>query len=169
MTEHAAPSDIRRGQPRWLNPAEQSVWRAYLTMTRVVAESLERQLQADAGMPHTYYMILAMLSEAPHRTLRMSELAVITGASQSRLSHAASRLEEAGWVERRRCPTDKRGFLATLTDAGWNVLTQTAPGHVEAVRAALLDPLTDEQVEQLRLIAEAVAHACTNDDRSGQS
>ena len=68
-------------------------------------------------MPHTYYMILAMLSEAPDRTLRMSELALITGTSQSRLSHAASRLEEAGWIERRRCPTDKRGFLATLTDA----------------------------------------------------
>jgi len=168
MTKNPAPASAAR-PPRWLSPAEQSAWRAYLTMTRVISETLERQLQADAGMPHTYYMILGMLSEAPDRTLRMSELAAITGASQSRLSHAASRLEEAGWVERRRCATDKRGFLATLTDAGWDVLVQTAPGHVEAVRGALFDPLTDEQVEQLRSIAEAVEGACTNRDRPDQS
>ena len=144
---------------RWLSPHEQSVWRAYLTMVRVVSESLERQLQVDAGMPHTYYLILAMLSEAPERTLRMSELAVIAGTSQSRLSHAATRLEEAGWIVRRRCPTDKRGFLATLTDTGLDVLVQTAPGHVNAVRAALFDPLSDDQVNQLRSISDAVVNA----------
>jgi len=155
MTKNSA----RPPAARWLSSHEQSVWRAYLTMTRVVSETLERQLQQDAGMPHTYYMILAMLSEAPDRTLRMSELAVITGTSQSRLSHAASRLEEAGWIERRRCPTDKRGFLATLTDVGWDVLVRTAPGHVEAVRRALFDPLTSKQVEQLLSIADAITGA----------
>ena len=54
-------------------------------------------------MPMTYYIILAMLSEAPERTLRMTELAAIAGTSQSQLSHAATRLEESGWIERRRC------------------------------------------------------------------
>ena len=151
MTTRAA-----RSPARWLTADEQAVWRAYLTMTRVVNQTLERQLQVEAGMPHTYYMILAMLSEAPGRTLRMSELADITGASQSRLSHAAARLEEAGWIVRRRCPTDKRGFLATLTDAGLDVLVQSAPGHVEAVRQVLFDSLTPEQLGQLRAIADAV-------------
>jgi len=165
MTKRPSPPPAAR----WLSPHEQSIWRAYLTMTRVVSETLERQLQSDAGMPHTYYMILAMLSEAPDRTLRMSELALMTGTSQSRLSHAASRLEEAGWIERRRCPTDKRGFLAILTDAGWDVLVQTAPGHVEAVRSALFDPLTGDQVEQLSSIAEAVNGACTGEDVPGKS
>ena len=154
MTKSSAAST----PARWLSEHEQSVWRAYLAMVRVVSESLERQLQVDAGMPHTYYLILAMLSEAPERTLRMSELAVISGTSQSRLSHAATRLEEAGWIVRRRCPTDKRGFLATLTDAGLDVLVQTAPGHVNAVRAALFDPLSDDQVKQLRSISDAVVN-----------
>lgn len=110
-------------------------------------------------MPHTYYLILAMLSEAPQRTLRMSDLAAVAGTSQSRLSHAAARLEEAGWIERRRCPTDKRGFLATLTDDGFAVLEATAPGHVEAVRSTIFDPLTPDQVDQLKAIADAVAQA----------
>jgi DNA-binding MarR family transcriptional regulator len=146
---------------RWLDDREQLTWRGFLAMTRVVQATLERQLQQDSAMPHTYYLILAMLSEAPDRTLRMSELADIAGTSQSRLSHAASRLEEAGWIERRRCLTDKRGYLATLTDEGFDVLKATAPGHVEAVRSTLFDPLSDEQLDQLAAIASAVTDAAT--------
>jgi DNA-binding MarR family transcriptional regulator len=145
--------------PRWLDEREQTTWRAYLALTRVVQERLERQLQRDSAMPQTYYLILAMLSEAPQRTLRMSELADIAGTSQSRLSHAAARLEEAGWIERRRCDTDRRGYLATLTDAGFTVLEATAPGHVEAVRSTLFDPLTSAQVDQLAKIAGDVVAA----------
>ncbi|MEO8330249.1 MAG: MarR family transcriptional regulator, partial [Candidatus Nanopelagicales bacterium] len=150
---------LARSAPRWLDHHEQATWRKYLALTRVVQETLERQLQQDSSMPHTYYLILAMLSEAPERTLRMTELAEIAGTSQSRLSHAAARLEEAGWIERRRCATDKRGYLATLTDDGFTVLEATAPGHVQAVRSILFDPLTDEQVNQLAAIADAVTNA----------
>ncbi|HVQ87490.1 MAG TPA: MarR family transcriptional regulator [Actinomycetes bacterium] len=147
----------------WLDESEQATWRKFLAMTRVVQETLERQLQQDSAMPHTYYLILAMLSEAPERTLRMSELAEIAGTSQSRLSHAAARLEESGWITRRRCATDKRGYLATLTDDGFRVLQATAPGHVEAVRSTLFDPLSAEQVRQLALIADAVTSASALD------
>ena len=125
-------------------------------MNRLVRETLERQLQRDAGMPMTYYIILAMLSEAPERTMRMTELASISSTSQSQLSHAATRLEKAGWIERRRCAGDKRGYEAVLTEAGFAVLAQAAPGHVESVRSVLFDALTPEQVRQLRTIAEAV-------------
>ncbi len=147
--------------PRWLDDREQVAWRGFLAMTRVVQATLERQLQQDSAMPHTYYLILAMLSEAPNRTLRMTDLAEIAGTSQSRLSHAASRLEESGWIERRRCLTDKRGYLATLTDDGFQVLKATAPGHVEAVRSTLFDPLTNEQLDQLTAIAAAVTDAAS--------
>ncbi len=141
---------------RWLNADEQSMWRAFLAMQKEIRETLERQLQQDAGMPMTYYIILAMLSEAPDRTLRMTELAAMAGTSQSQLSHAATRLEEAGWIERRRCLNDKRGYLAVLTDAGFEILTTVAPSHVESVRSVLFDALTPEQVGQLHEIAEAV-------------
>ena len=143
-------------EPRWLTEDEQRTWRAFLAATRHLFESLDRELQRDAGMPHSYYVILVALSEAPERTLRMTELARIAGASPSRLSHAVSRLEEQGWVQRSACATDRRGAWAHLTDAGLEVLQACAPGHVSAVRCHLFDRLTPAQIDQLRAISEAV-------------
>ncbi|MCG8919220.1 MarR family transcriptional regulator [Actinokineospora sp. PR83] len=143
-------------ETRWLDDAERDVWRTFITMTSALTDSLDRQLQRDAKMPYTYYEILVVLSEAPRRELRMSELAGLRGSSRSRLSHAVSRLEEAGWVERRECPTDKRGQLAVLTDAGFAALAAAAPGHVTAVRESLFDRLTAEQVRVLGEISAAV-------------
>lgn len=144
---------------RWLDEQEQQTWRAYLQATQMLAVELERQLQRDSGLPHAYYEILVRLSEAPDRTLRMNELAEASQYSRSRLSHAAARLEAAGWIQRLECPTDRRGQLATLTDRGFAVLEAAAPGHVEMVRTLLFDPLTPEQVKQLRAISEAVVAA----------
>ena len=143
-------------EPRWLDDEEQRTWRAFLAANRLLDEALDRQLQCDAGMPHTYYVILAMLSEAPGRALRMSELAGITTSSPSRLSHAVARLEEAGWVRREKSPEDRRGSVAVLTDRGWEVLAAAAPGHVAAVRENLFDLLTREQVETLGAICREV-------------
>ena len=136
--------------PRWLSDDEQRAWRAFLTFAAQLDEALDRQLQRDAGMPHAYYQVLAMLSEAPDRTLRMSELARITSSSPSRLSHAVARLEERGWVRRDKHPTDRRGALAVLTEAGWSALVSAAPGHVEAVREVLFDRLDPAEVAALR-------------------
>jgi len=143
-------------QARWLSDEEQQAWRGLLAVNQLLFDALDRQLQADANIPHTYYILLAMLSEAPNRSLRMSELAEITQSSQSRVSHAVARLEEAGWVRRRKVEGDRRGNLAVLTDAGWDVVVRTAPGHVAAVRENLFDQLTREQVQQLHEICSAV-------------
>ncbi len=142
--------------PRWLTDEQQRVWRLFLGATRHLHAELERQLQSDAGMPHAYYQILAMLSEAPERSRRMSELARLVDASPSRLSHAMNRLEQEGWVERRRCDGDRRGIYAQLTDDGYQVLVEAAPGHVEAVLQSLFDRLTPSQVVELGRISEAV-------------
>src|SRR2546430_13656513 len=75
------------GEVRWLSPAEQKTWRAFLAATRLLFEELERQLQQEAGIPVTYYEILVTLSEAPDRTIRMRDLADLTRSSPSRLSH----------------------------------------------------------------------------------
>lgn len=146
---------------RWLDPDEQRTWRAFLTASRALMETLDRELQRDAGMPHAYYEILVRLSEAPGRRLRMSELAEASGASRSRLSHAVSRMEAAGWVRREECPTDRRGQVALLTEAGFATLAAAAPGHVEGVRRHLFDALTPAQVDQLRRISETLADHLT--------
>ncbi|MER7893458.1 MarR family transcriptional regulator [Micromonospora sp. NPDC094482] len=146
---------------RWLDQDEQRTWRAFLAASRGLMDALDRELQRDAGMPHAYYEILVRLSEAPERALRMSELADATGSSRSRLSHAVARLESAGWVRREECPTDRRGQVAHLTDAGFATLAAAAPGHVEGVRRHLFDALTPAQVDQLRLISESLVEHLT--------
>jgi DNA-binding MarR family transcriptional regulator len=141
---------------RWLEPGELDAWLSYLAATTLLEAELDRQLQRDSGMPHAYYQILAMLSDVPGRTMRMSDLAAITQSSQSRLSHAVARLERQGWVRRVPCPDDRRSTFAQLTEAGFAALAAAAPGHVRTVRRHLIDRLTPEQVEQLRDIGKAV-------------
>lgn len=140
----------------WLTEAEQRAWRAYLESSKVLLDALDRQLQRDHDMPHAYYEILVRLSEAPGRALRMSDLADVTLSSRSRLSHAAARLEERGWVERAACATDRRGQIATLTDAGFAALVAAAPGHVASVRSLVIDGLDADQLTQLTTIGETI-------------
>ncbi|MEV6330757.1 MarR family transcriptional regulator [Streptomyces sp. NPDC051909] len=155
-------------EPRWLSDEEQRVWRSYLHATTLLEDHLDRQLQRDAGMPHIYYGLLVKLSQAPRRRMRMTELAKDAKITRSRLSHAVARLEKNGWVSREDCPSDKRGQFAALTDEGYEVLRRTAPGHVVAVRQALFDRLSPEQVEQLggimRTLAEGLQPSDPNAD-----
>lgn len=153
---------------RWLDAEEQRIWRSFLGATRMLFEELDRELQRDAAMPHAYYEILVRLSEAPDRTLRMSQLAERSQYSRSRLSHAVARLESVGWVQRTECDTDRRGFMAVLTDKGFAALEAAAPGHVEAVRTLLLDPLSREQLRQLGAISDAVLAAAAQRGRAGE-
>ena len=144
------------GATRWLDLEEQRTWRAFLSATQLLMDRLDRQLQHEAGVVHTYYEMLVRLSEAPEHSLRMSELATSSLSSRSRVSHAVARLEERGWVRRESCPTDGRGLIAVLTDEGMTALRAAAPGHVEAVRTHLFDQLDEAQVRQLREISEAL-------------
>lgn len=144
-------------EPRWLTDEEQRTWLAYVHATTLLEDHLDRQLQRDAGMPHLYYHLLVVLSAAPERRLRMTELAMQTKITRSRLSHAVSRLEKNGWVRREDCPSDKRGQFTVLTDGGSEMLSKSAPGHVAAVRQALFDRLSAEQREALGEIMGVIA------------
>ena len=145
---------------RWLDDEQQLTWRAWLTVSELVPRALDAQLQRDAGLSHAAYVVLAMLSESPTRSRRMSDLARRANQSQSRLSHTVARLEERGWVRRERASDDGRGNLAVLTDAGWDVVVAVAPGHVDAVRESVFGPLTPEQTrmlgEALRAIVDTI-------------
>jgi DNA-binding MarR family transcriptional regulator len=140
MTSPGAP-DV---DAPWLSDAQQRVWRAFLQLTGGLGDQLDRELQRDAAMPHAYYLILAMLSEAPDRSLRMSQLAAAAWASPSRISHAVDRLENQGWVSRRPDERDRRGQVAVLTDLGLQHLESAAPGHARTVRRILFDGLDPE-------------------------
>jgi DNA-binding MarR family transcriptional regulator len=141
---------------RWLDDEEQRIWRRFAAVVTLLPAALEAQLQRDAQLTHFGYWAMAMLSEAPGHSLRMSELAMMANGSQSRLSHLISRLEERGWVRRERVGEDGRGYVAVLTDAGFEKVRTTAPGHVEEVRQLIFDQLSPEQIEALDGICQSI-------------
>ena len=141
---------------RWLSEDEQETWLRTLAVLTLLPAALDTQLQRDADLTHFGYGVLAMLSETPGRSRRMSELAALVNGSQSRLSHLVGRLERRGWVRRERAGDDGRGSVAVLTDAGHAHLVASAPGHVAQVRALVFDALTAEQVAQLGEITGAL-------------
>jgi DNA-binding MarR family transcriptional regulator len=151
-------------EPRWLDAEETQAWRALArTLVRLPA-ALDAQLRRDAGISHFEYQVLALLSEAPARTLRMSALASLAEGSLPRLSQVVARLEQRGWMRRTPDPADGRYTLAILTDQGQAKVTEAAPGHVQEVRRLVFGPLTKTQSRQLHEIARRIIHAIDPDD-----
>ncbi len=143
-------------EPRWLTAQEQETWLAVLSMVTWLADAVDGQLHRDAGISHFDYQVMAMLSMSPGHTRRMKEVAALANGSLTRLSRTVDRLEARGWVTRRPDPEDGRSTLAVLTDAGWDKVAATAPGHVSEVRRLVFDPLTKTQVRQLHDIATRI-------------
>ncbi len=140
----------------WLDRTQLAAWVRLAALLEVLPGALDGQLRRDADVTLFEYFVLAMLSEAPTGSLRMSELAAQTSATPPRLSHVVRRMEERSLLERRPDPDDGRATLAVLTDAGRQRIEQAAPGHVAAVREHVVDVLTAEQVGQLTAIADAL-------------
>lgn len=140
-------------ETRWLSAEERTAWLRFAAVLELLPGALDAQLSRDEALTHFDYFTLAMLSEAPERTLRMTTLAARTHATLPRLSRVISRLETAGFVERTPCPEDRRATNASLTEAGWTKVVQAAPGHVANVRETVLDALTADEIRQLSEIS----------------
>jgi len=152
-------------EPRWLDDEQKQAWLALIGLVLRLPAALDTQLQRDAGISHFEYQVVAGLSMAPDRTMRMSLLAAFAEGSLSRLSQVVSRLERRGWVRRTPDPVDGRYTLAILTDAGWDTVVAVAPGHVEEVQRLVFDPLTKAQQRQLRDIGRRIMRAIDPEDR----
>lgn len=152
------------GMTRWLDEDEDRTWRSLWSVMTWLPMRLDAQLRADAGLSLSEYHALSQISEAADRTIRLSDLAVNTNMTLSHLSRVITRMEKAGWVERSPDPTDGRYTLGHLTEAGWEKVKASAPGHVEAVRSYVFDSLREDQVTALGEAAAIIASAV--DDRS---
>lgn len=165
-TEPVRAGDTEQ-ETRWLTADEQHAWMVLAGMMIKLPAALDAQLQRDAGLSTFEYFVLSGLSEAPGRRLRMSSLAEFVNGSQSRLSHVVRRLEQRGWIRREPCPGDLRSTNAVLTDAGWDKVVDTAPGHVETVRRLVIDSLTAAQTRQLSDIGTRVLEQINPDNTCG--
>ncbi|MBY6368376.1 MarR family winged helix-turn-helix transcriptional regulator [Rhodococcoides corynebacterioides] len=146
----------------WLTDDEQRAWRAYLDSTRLLLQTLDRQLVRESGISFTDFELLVKLSEAPGRSMRMRDLADAVTTTRSGVTRAITRLVDAGWVVRVECEDDRRGMSAELTDAGMEKLAATSPGHVDAVRESMFDVLSDDDVDALgRIYSDMRAHLQT--------
>lgn len=155
-------ADESKSEPRWLNAAEMKAWRRYIIASRRLLEALDDDLAAhDISMSD--YEVLAQLSEAPDRRMRMSELADMAMISRSRLSHRIKVMEKSGWVKREACPIDKRGYFAVMTPKGWKAIVAAAPDHVASVRDRFLDALDKSEQKTLAEIFERVAMRIKHD------
>jgi DNA-binding MarR family transcriptional regulator len=141
---------------KWLTAAELDSWLSVVRLTMWLPWSIDQQLRRDSNLAMVEYQVLAMLSESPERTMRMSSLAEVTNASLSRLSHLVKRLEDRGLVRREPDPGDGRFTNAILTDDGFRTLAEAAPGHVAHVRSLVIDVLSPEQLRRLGLVADRI-------------
>ena len=141
---------------RWLTREQLAAWVRLTAVLELLPTALDSQLRRDAELTHFDYYVLAMLSEAPERTMRMARLAANTTATLARLSHVVQRLESRGLLERVPCPGDRRATNARLTEAGWHKVQEAAPGHVTFVRDNVIDALTPDQIIQLTEISQAI-------------
>src|SRR6478735_7994249 len=137
----------------WLDDTQRLAWVRFAAVLELLPRALDAQLERDEHLTHYDYYCLAMLSEAPGRTLRMTALASMTNATLPRLSRVMNRLEEASYVRREPCPGDRRATNVVLTDAGWEKVVRAAPGHVRTVRELVIDALEPDQVVQLSAIS----------------
>lgn len=143
-------------EPRWLDDRQQQVWRRLIAVVLTLPSALEQQLQRDAGLSHFEYWVMALLSEAPERRLKLSHLGAQANASLSRLSHVVTRLQRQGWVSREPCTDDARATYAVLTGAGYDKVVASAPGHVERVRSLVFEGLDDATAEGLARACDAI-------------
>jgi DNA-binding MarR family transcriptional regulator len=141
---------------KWLTPGELASWLSVVRMMSWLPWSIDQQLQRDSKLRMVEYQVLAMLSESPDRTMRMSSLAEVTNASLSRLSHLVDRLEKRGFVRREPDPTDGRFTNAILTEKGFRALAEAAPGHLAHVRSLVIDVLSPEQLRRLGRDADRI-------------
>ena len=154
VADLAAPEQAP--EPRWLDGIERDAWLSLIGVIIRLPAALDAQLQRDAGLSHFEYTVMVNLSNAADHVLRMSQLAALCHSSLSRLSHVVARLERRGWLRRDPCPDDGRATLATLTDDGFTKLASAAPGHVDAVRAYVIDALDPEQLGQLSALGDTI-------------
>ncbi|HYT24886.1 MAG TPA: MarR family transcriptional regulator [Actinomycetota bacterium] len=136
-----------------------AAWRALLEAHAAVTELLAGELEEERALPLGWYEVLLQLADAPGGRLRMQELAQSVLLSKSGLTRLIDRMERAGLVRRQRCPSDRRGSFAVLTQAGRTVFRRAAPVHLRGIEEHFARHLAPAEAEVLRTVLGRVREA----------
>ena len=147
----------------WLSNEELDTWVSLTSLLVALPQAIDRQLKRDSGLNFFEYSIMSGLSREKGRAMQLSTLAHLAAGSLSRISHAVSRLEQQGWVQRRACSGEARAVEAVLTDAGLAKLVDAAPAHVREARRLVIDVLNPAEREQLTTICGKLVHTASPD------
>lgn len=134
------------------------VWRALLRVHAGVANALEDSLQETRGLPLAWYQVLVELRLAGG-ALRMHQLADAATLSRSGTTRLVDRMEAEELLERRVCPSDRRGLEVVLTAKGQQVQKAAAPLVLRGIQDRLGRHLTDDQALALAEMLESVMEA----------
>lgn len=145
-----------RGMEPQISAERMEAWRAFLEAHAAVVDTLEQELDAERGLPLTWYDVLVQLSGAPEGRLRMRELAERVLLSRSGFTRLCDRMEAAGLIRRAACSEDRRGCYAALTPKGRRVFAKAAPVHARGIQEHFAGHLSDAEVEVLRRALDKV-------------
>ena len=124
-------------------------WRTFLTAHATLIRRLDAELEEREALALSDFDVLAQLHFAGG-TLRMRDLADSVLLSRSGMTRRVDRLEAAGFVSRAACETDRRGSMASLTDAGRERLERALPVHVQGIADHFLCHLAPDELATLR-------------------
>lgn len=144
-----------------LNAEEAVAWRSYVESSWAMLDLLDVELRDSVGISLTWYDVLVHTEDEP-AGLSMTGLADRILASKSGLTRVIDRMEEAGLVERRPLPGDRRTVLVAITPAGLELLARARPSHHATIRRHFLDHVDEQGIAALtRALAGVRAHLKT--------
>ena len=129
----------------------------------VTTHALERASETRGGLPFGEHFLLVQIARGPQSGMRPTDLATRSLLTKSGLTRAIDRLVADGLVERRICPTDRRGQLLALSTKGRRLLRRAAPSHFRAIATHFADPLT---ADELAVLTRALGRIAAADPRS---
>ncbi|HYR92926.1 MAG TPA: MarR family transcriptional regulator [Methylomirabilota bacterium] len=146
---------------RRLSEAELRAWEAFLRAYAATSHVLERIAESRGGLPLGEHFLLIQIARGPQAGIRPTDLTARSLLTKSGVTRALDRLEASGLVERRTCPSDKRGYLVVVTPQGQRLLRRSAPDHLRAIAKHFAEPLSSDELSVLTDAMERIAATAT--------
>jgi DNA-binding MarR family transcriptional regulator len=131
-------------------------WYAQAAMNSRLLDAMSADMERRTGLPAAWFEVLVHLSVEDRR---MNELADALLLSRGGATRLVARMEEAGLVERKTPPSDRRATYAVITDAGRQAFERALPVHLELVEAGFGRHLEAGEAEVLIAVAARVCEA----------